>query len=81
MPKQFYCPKYTVKNSNQGIGTDMRSTIHWEPYLKTDENGKANVSFYSADNPGTYTIILEGSDMNGNIGFYRRQLIIIAKNK
>jgi hypothetical protein len=37
----------------------------------TDKNGKARISFYTADKPGTYTLILEGSDMNGNIGSSR----------
>lgn len=64
--KQFYSPKYAIK---QPLSlTDLRSTIHWEPNLVTDKDGKGTVSFYSADRAGTYSIIMEGSDMNGNIG-------------
>ena len=47
---------------------DTRSTIHWEPNVVTDVNGKAVVSFYSSDRAGTYTVRVEGSDMSGNIG-------------
>ncbi|HCN85192.1 MAG TPA: hypothetical protein DIT07_16480, partial [Sphingobacteriaceae bacterium] len=61
--KQFYSPKYSVKSPL--ILTDLRSTIYWEPDIITDKDGKAIVSFYSADRPGTYSIITEGSDMNG----------------
>jgi hypothetical protein len=64
--QQFYSPKYTT--TDKANGKDQRSTIHWEPNINTDSDGKATVSFYSADNPGTYSIILEGTDMNGNIG-------------
>jgi hypothetical protein len=34
----------------------------------TDANGEATVSFYSADQPGNYTFILEGSDLAGHVG-------------
>ena len=64
--QQFYRPKYAVKDI---VGPkDLRSTVHWEPNVITDKDGKAFVSFYSADSPGTYSVIMEGSDMNGNIG-------------
>jgi len=61
----FYRPRYESKNN---ASSDLRSTIHWEPNIITNKEGKAFVSFYSADRPGTYTIITEGSDMNGNLG-------------
>jgi len=80
LPKQFYRPRYTVNNSNTAIGTDLRSTIHWEPDIITDKDGKAVVSFYSADKPSTYTIIMEGTDLNGNIGYKRQQIKISSKS-
>jgi hypothetical protein len=61
----FYRPKYIVKTNPL---SDFRSTIHWEPDIITGKDGKAIVSFYSADHPGTYSIIIEGSNMNGSIG-------------
>ena len=73
-PKQFYSPKYAVKSPL--VLTDLRSTIYWEPDVITDTDGKAVVSFYSADRPGTYSVILEGSDMNGNIGRQRGTISI-----
>ena len=73
--KQFYSPKYAVKSPI--TSTDLRSTIHWAPNIVTDKDGKAFVSFYSADRAGTYSIIMEGSDMNGNIG--RQTGIIIVR--
>jgi len=77
MAKTFYRPRYTVRDTSVLI--DLRSTIHWEPDVITDKEGKAIVSFYSADRPGTYTVILEGSDMNGNIGYQRKKIIITLK--
>jgi hypothetical protein len=66
VPKAFYSPKYKL---NPIIDmTDIRSTIFWAPDVATNQNGKAKVSFYTADNPGSYTITIEGCDMDGKIG-------------
>ncbi|MEX8547136.1 MAG: hypothetical protein V5804_05990 [Mucilaginibacter sp.] len=75
--KEFYRPKYNAGNREVAMGTDLRSTIHWAPNVITDAEGKAVVSFYSADKPGIYTIIIEGTDLQGQIG-YRRQKINVA---
>jgi len=66
VPVEFYSPKYRVKTAGHSV--DIRSTIYWKPDILTDKNGEAHISFYTADKPGTYTLILEGSDMNGRIG-------------
>jgi hypothetical protein len=67
-PKQFYKPKYTIKDIDKHL-PDLRSTIDWEPNITTDANGEAIVTFYTADKPSTYTIIMEGSDMTGGLGY------------
>lgn len=67
-PKQFYSPKYTTANINSPI-IDYRSTIHWDSNVYSDENGNGFTSFYAADRPGTYTVIVQGSNMNGLIGY------------
>lgn len=72
--KQFYSPKYTIKNKASAMGTDMRSTIFWEPNVITDKEGKATVSFYSADKSSNYTVIMEGSDMNGQLGYGKSEI-------
>jgi hypothetical protein len=75
LPKQFYSPKYTVKNKAIAMGTDMRSTLHWEPNVITNAEGKAIVSFFTADKLANYTIIVEGTDLDGQIGYGRQRLI------
>jgi hypothetical protein len=74
LPKQFYSPKYTVANKTVAMGTDMRSTLHWEPNVMTDEKGKATVSFFTADKPANYTVIMEGGNLEGNMGYKRQQI-------
>jgi hypothetical protein len=64
--KEFYRPRYTA--TNIGSGVDFRSTLHWESNIVTDEQGGATVSFFTSDRPGTFTVITEGSNMNGLFG-------------
>jgi len=74
VPKTFYSPKYTFKES---VHTpDERTTIFWEPNIITDSKGKATVRFYAADAAGTYTLIMDGSDMGGHFGALRSKLYI-----
>ncbi len=77
-PKQFYKPKYAVKDTTKRL-PDLRSTIAWEPDVITDANGKATVWFYAADKPATYTVIVEGSDLNGGLAYKRQKIIINSK--
>jgi hypothetical protein len=79
IPAQFYTPRYPVKNRYPGF-TDQRSTIHWEPNIVTNKNGQANTFFYASDPLTTYTIILQGADLNGNVG-YTTQAITITNKK
>ncbi len=74
-PADFYRPRYLVKEANPPLA-DLRSTIHWEPNIMTDANGKAKISFYTADQAGSYTVIMEGADMNGGLGFVKVKLKI-----
>ena len=78
LPKQFYRPRYTIQNSTLAMGTDMRSTLHWEPNFTTNANGKATISFYAADKPADYSVIIEGTDMEGQIGYGKQVLKSIA---
>ncbi|MBB5438330.1 hypothetical protein HDC92_002005 [Pedobacter sp. AK017] len=73
LPKKFYSPKYLNKDSSV---PDIRSTIYWEPNIITDEKGEATVSFYAAGQPSSYTIAVEGSDMNGQLGSARMPALI-----
>ncbi len=64
--KSFYSPKYLVKGGN--YGSDLRTTIYWNPKVVTDATGKATVEFYTADAKGTYKAIVEGFDKEGHLG-------------
>jgi hypothetical protein len=65
--KTFYSPRYSTNESSTGI-LDYRSTIFWKPDIITNENGKAEISFFTSDSPNGYLIIAQGTDMKGGLG-------------
>lgn len=74
-PKEFYRPKYPIAPGDNGY-EDVRSTIHWEPMVITDQKGKASVSFYTSDRKGNYTVRVQGSDLQGGLGVDTSKLIV-----
>ncbi len=65
--KTFYKPIYDVDSENK-LNQDLRTTIHWEPNIITDKDGKAKFDFYTSDEDGKYLITIEGVDFNGRLG-------------
>lgn len=71
---QFYAPKYLTEESRKIVNSDKRSTIHWEPNIRLNEKGEAGLSFYTADRPSTYTVVIEGITDEGQVCRYVRQI-------
>ncbi|MGZ3873862.1 MAG: hypothetical protein ACXVJD_13150 [Mucilaginibacter sp.] len=65
--REFYSPQYENATTNQNVA-DLRSTIYWKPDIITDKDGKASFTYYNADGKGTYRIVIEGIDADGNLG-------------
>ncbi len=61
---QYFKPAYEV-DSDRSKYTDLRTAIHWEPSIVVNASGKTSFDFFTADESGTYRIILEGLDLNG----------------
>ena len=53
---------------------DLRTTIHWQPVVQTDDAGVASFEFYTADDPASYTVKIEGLADDGNIISYEGKL-------
>ena len=78
-PVKFYSPRYNLTSSAVIKNNDLRSTIHWEPNLITDKNGNATLSFYALNKEGTYTLSVQGSDMNGKMTYKILKLKVSAE--
>ena len=62
--RQFYSPKY---DANPDTKPDLRTTVYWNPHLVSESTGKANINYFNTDQAGTYRIVIEGIDVNGNL--------------
>ena len=71
-PVEFYSPQYT--NKDNSTRPDHRTTLYWNPKVKTDANGHATVSFYASDVSKRYLVTLEGISHDGVI--VRKQTVI-----
>ncbi len=73
-PSAFYKPRYTAEN--RLAATDFRSTVYWAPDVITDETGKAKLDFFTTNRKGEYTLTINGTDLNGNIGFFSTKISV-----
>ena len=64
---EFYAPKYDIPQIRNAQTPDLRTTIHWQPIVHTDNTGVASFEFYTADEQMSYTIIIEGLTDDGSI--------------
>jgi len=44
---------------------DFRNTLYWNPLIVTNEQGEANISFYTSDEKGKFLITIEGISVDG----------------
>jgi len=65
--REFYSPKYGASGNDDKL-PDLRSTVYWNPNLKTDVNGQTSFSFFNADGPGSYAVVIEGINAAGELG-------------
>jgi len=64
--RKFYSPQY-ITNVNSSRKTDFRSTLYWNPIVRTDSTGVANVSFYNSDQSGEVDVVVEGVTADGKL--------------
>ncbi|MBL7856683.1 MAG: TonB-dependent receptor plug domain-containing protein [Cyclobacteriaceae bacterium] len=62
--REFYSPQYDLTNDRHNL-PDYRSTLYWNPFIETDENGKAKVSFFTGDILSSFKVAVEGISYDG----------------
>ncbi|MEA4937792.1 MAG: TonB-dependent receptor plug domain-containing protein [Paludibacter sp.] len=70
-PVEFYVPKYEVDSILNQPKSDLRTTIYWAPKVQTDEQGKVQLEFFTADKANNYNVELEGVTGKGEICRYK----------
>jgi len=73
-PRTFYSPRYEGPSRESPI-YDGRSTLFWEPSIRTDSSGIARIEFYTGDRQTEMEVIVNGIEVgSGNPG--QGQLLI-----
>lgn len=72
----FYSPDYSSDPSKVSRIPDFRNTLYWDPDLKSAPGKNVNVEFYTSDEAGIYTVVVEGRSGNGETGFSSIQLLV-----
>jgi hypothetical protein len=72
--RTFYKPRYDIKKPEYEK-PDLRTTIHWEPNVVTDEEGNATISFFNTDSKTIIKVDVEGIaepgiPLAGKMSFY-----------
>lgn len=67
---EFFSPQYP--DPAQKTRPDQRTTLYWNPQVKTDAEGHATVRFYASDVSKRYLVTLEGVSDDGTIVHHQR---------
>lgn len=79
-PAEFYSPKYDTPEKCEDLLPDLRTTLFWQPNLRTDAFGNSGFSFYSADTGGNYWVVIEGITDKGEIVYDTEQIQVDTDN-
>ena len=66
IPEDFYHPDYSKHKLPEGQ-KDYRRTLYWNPNLKLNEEGEAEVTFYNNSRQTTLSIEAEGQASDGTL--------------
>jgi hypothetical protein len=65
--RSFYSPVYDGSEDKKNNKKDFRSTLYWNPIVRTDSNGFKEVSFYNSDQTGEVQVVVEGVTADGKL--------------
>ena len=72
--KAFYVPRYTAEGKTDR--PDYRTTLYWNPDVKTNKNGKATVKFPVSDRETEHRIVINGLSSNGIAGSLEESFLV-----
>ncbi|MDP4222898.1 MAG: hypothetical protein Q8868_06240 [Bacteroidota bacterium] len=64
-PAVFTAPDYSDEQGRLSRKPDFRNTLFWDPLVKTNSSGEAEVVFWTSDLPGMYEINIHGITADG----------------
>lgn len=77
LQRQFNAPVYDSPEQKTSPLADQRHLLYWNPYLKTDTNGKLQFNCYSSDLPGDYVVVVQGMSASGKALYSVKKITIL----
>ena len=74
--REFYSPIYDTRDQQTSRIPDLRNILYWSPDITTNASGECEVSFYTSDLPGRYTVIVQGITATGQAGSIRTSFTV-----
>jgi len=71
---EFYHPVYDTPERKGIPNPDMRSTLYWNPCLKLDCQGCAEITYYTSDSGAPHDIVIEGVGRKGRVHHYVKRI-------
>ncbi|MEZ0487824.1 hypothetical protein [Fibrella aquatica] len=72
LQREFYAPRYDNANQQTSRLPDARTLLYWNPDVKPDAQGNAQLTFSTSDQTGTYLIEVNGLTTQGQAGSQQR---------
>ncbi len=76
--REFYAPKYESQSSSSTLPNDFRKTLYWNPDIKTDVHGYAQLQFFTSDAISNFRATIEGFGAKGQIA-HAEKLFFVQK--
>lgn len=73
----FNSPDYSVDSLRNSRIPDFRNLLYWNPKIDVNHQNETQVSFYTSDETGEYTIVVEGINSDGILE--RKQISLLVK--
>ncbi len=67
LPIKFKAPDYSDGSAKQSRVPDMRHTLYWNPSVKPQPGGSAQLTFFTSDLCGEFKISIEGITPDGRL--------------
>lgn len=76
----FKAPQYANTAERDSHLPDYRNLLCWKPELKSDKNGRTNLSFYTGDVQGKFLIVIQGVSADGEMGYFTKSFWVKHSN-
>jgi hypothetical protein len=68
LQREFYSPVYDTRDPQSSRIPDLRNVLYWSPNILTDTQGRQQMSFYTSDVRGRYSVVIQGITADGKAG-------------